>query len=80
MKKHPEATSQLLNKDGSIKNWNEGLGPRIIRERHEIFVHEDHFKFPPGAAGKDDHAQATLYLIPAVDGNYGKEMVRFWVD
>ena len=50
---HPGTTShQLLNEDGSIKWWDEELGPRITRERYKLFVHEDQFRSPPGAGGK----------------------------
>ena len=39
---HPQETSQqFLNEDRTIKNWDEGLNLRIIREHYELFVHHD---------------------------------------
>ena len=36
-------SQQLLNEDGTIKNWDKDVDPRIIRDRYElfIFIHED---------------------------------------
>ena len=58
--------------------WDEELDPRITRERYELFAHEDHFKSPPGAGGKEDHGQAFPCLIPIMDGGYDRKVVRYW--
>ena len=58
--------------------WDEELDPRITRERYELFVNEDHFKSPPGAGGKQDHGRAFPYLIPIMDGGYGRKVVQYW--
>ena len=34
-------SQQLLNEDGTIKNWEGEIDPRIIRERYEFFICED---------------------------------------
>ena len=34
-------SQQLLNEDGTINNWDEDNDPRIIRDRYELFIHED---------------------------------------
>ena len=34
-------SQQLLKKEGTIKNWDEDIDPRIIRDRYELFIHED---------------------------------------
>ena len=79
MKHNPGTTShQLLNEDGSIMCWGEELDPRITRERYELFVHEDHFKSPPGAGGKEDHGRTFPCLIRIVDGGYGRKVVQYW--
>ena len=36
-----ETSHQLLNEDGTITNWDEGIDPRIIRDCYELFIHED---------------------------------------
>ena len=78
-KNHPGTTSrQLLNKDGSITWLDEELDPRITRERYELFVHEDHFKPPRRAGGKEDHGRTFPYLIPIMDGGYGRKVVHYW--
>ena len=58
--------------------WDEGLDPRITRERYELFVYEDHFTSPSGAGGKEDHGRTFPYLIPIMDGGYGRKVVQYW--
>ena len=42
MKDKLQGTSQqVLKKDGTIKNWDEDIDPRVIRDRYELFIHED---------------------------------------
>ena len=36
-----ETSQQLLNEEGIIKNWDKGIDPRIIKNRYELFIHED---------------------------------------
>ena len=45
-----ETSQQLLNKDGTIKNWEEGIDQRIIRESYELFIHGD---FPDADYGEE---------------------------
>ena len=76
-KHHAGTTShQLLS--GSIMCWDEELGPRITRDCYNFFVDEDHFTSPPGAGGKEDHGQTFPYLIPIMDGGYGRKVVQYW--
>ena len=78
-KHHPGTTShQLLNENGSIMCWDEVLDPRFTRERYELFVHEDHFKSPPGAGVKEDNGWTFPYLIPIMDGGYDRKVVQYW--
>ena len=78
-KYHPRTTShQLLNEDGSIMCWDKELDPRITRERYKLFVHEDHFTPPPWGRRKKDHGWTFPYLIPIMDGGYGRKMVQYW--
>ena len=34
-------SQQPLNEDGTVKNWDEDIDPRVIRDRYELFIHED---------------------------------------
>ena len=36
-------SQQLLNEDGTVKNWDEDINPRVIRDRYELFIHEDFY-------------------------------------
>ena len=37
-------SQQLLNEDGTVKNWDKDINPRVIRDCHELFIREDFYQ------------------------------------
>ena len=43
-------SQQPLNEGGTVKNGDEDIDPRVIRDRYELFIHEDFYDFFPKRA------------------------------
>ena len=63
---------QLLNEDGTLKNWDEGIGPRVIRDRYELFIHED-FRTDFSEAGLEEKFEDTPMSIH--DGGFKRRII-----
>ena len=69
MEDNLQGTSQkLLNEDGTIKNWDEDIDPRNIRDRYKLFIHED---FP--GVGLEEEFEDMLMRIH--DGGFKRRII-----
>ena len=63
---------QLLNEDRTVKNRDEDIDPRIIRDRYELFIHED---FHTSFFDADPEEEFEDVLMKIHDGGYKRRII-----
>ena len=58
-----------LNEDGTLKNWDEEIGLRVIRDRYELFIHEDFYE-QLSEVDLEEEFENTLMNMKIYDGGF----------